>query len=210
MVALTDPNNAFTNSTVSDDAAQAGEGSEGVVSEPQAAWSPQERVASLAHRITSSFRGDSKQLKAEQPERVQSRSVPRNEVDAVWEEDHELNRLAGPRPSQAQFQVLQQWEGEVTAISQDRFTAIIRDRTNRTQPDEEVELPLEEVSPSDRELLEVGAVFYWNIGRERTPYGQVKRVSEIRFRRLPMWTKQDLRAIEDEARELRDLFRDGE
>lgn len=210
MVATTHQTAAFTVSTVSDDGAEAGEGSRGAVTDPPAAWSPQARVESLAYRLTRSSLHDFNQLKADQPEPAQSREVPWNKVEAVWAEDHKLARLAGPRLPQAEFQVLQQWEGEVTAISRDRFTAIIRDRTNRSQPDEEVELPVEEVSPDDRALLELGAVFYWNIGRERTAYGQVKRVSEIRFRRLPMWTKQDLRAIESEAKELRKLFRDGE
>jgi hypothetical protein len=95
--------------------------------------------------------------------------------------------------------VLQQWEGTVREVRGGEFVADIFDLTNSSNPREEVVLPVDEVSPSDVPLLEPGAVFYWHISYETSQGGQRTRVSEIRFRRWPPWTRGELRVIEKEA-----------
>jgi len=82
----------------------------------------------------------------------------------------------------------------------DSFFARLVDLTGDT-PDEEVEIPREEVSASDCALLREGAVFYWTIGYSDSVKGQRRRVSEIRFRRLPAWTEEDIQRAEREAEE---------
>jgi hypothetical protein len=76
----------------------------------------------------------------------------------------------------------------------------------RGGPELEAVLPLEEVSAEDLPLLAEGAVLYWTIGYEQTLTGQRKRVSIIRLRRLPAWTRSDLERVRRRAAELSELF----
>jgi hypothetical protein len=101
---------------------------------------------------------------------------------------------------------LQKWEGVVLAVREDTFVARIVDQAGE-HPDEEIELPKDELSPFEEDLLEQGAVFYWTIGyRQRLPRGQRERVSLIRLRRLPAWSRAELASARDRAEELaRDL-----
>lgn len=97
------------------------------------------------------------------------------------------------------FITLQRFEGTVLAMRDDVFLARIIDKTAR-QPDEEAEIPIEEVMPGDRELVKPGAVFYWVIGYERKSYGQQTRASVIRFRRLPVWSDMDIERARSAAK----------
>jgi hypothetical protein len=99
--------------------------------------------------------------------------------------------------------VLQKWEGAVSSVTGDEITAIVRDLTNRSYPDEEVTFSLDEVPESDRSLIAPGAIFYWNLGYELTASGQRKRVSVIRFRRLPAWTRSEIEAVRRKAKTLK-------
>ena len=55
---------------------------------------------------------------------------------------------------------------------------------------EEAEILKSEISDEDLSYIELGAVFYWNIGYHVDSSGQRRRASVIRFRRLPVW-KED-------------------
>ena len=114
-----------------------------------------------------------------------------------------LRRLASPAKH---FAVLQRWEGTVTTVSNLEFSGTLRDLTSRAIPEEQATFDLNEVSEEDRALLVPGAVFYWAIGYETNEVGQVSRVSRIRLRRLPRWTKNDLRRVDERARRLEALF----
>jgi hypothetical protein len=103
----------------------------------------------------------------------------------------------------ARFLVAQKWEGAVTAVEGDYFIARLTDLTAGTAQ-EEVELPLEEVSDDDRPLVEVGAVFYWSIGYDVARGGQRTRASRIRFRRLPAWTAKELAEAKERAKKLKE------
>jgi hypothetical protein len=100
------------------------------------------------------------------------------------------------------FQVLQQWEGVVTRIAGDWFEADLRDLMNPKNPMEVAELPFAEISPADKHLIGPGCVFYWVIGYETRAGGQISRMSEIRVRRAPRWTRRKLDALKTRAREL--------
>lgn len=96
------------------------------------------------------------------------------------------------------MKTLQSWVGLVESVAGETFVARITDEKNSANPIEEVELPVDEVSASDRSLLQVGATFYWSIGYETSRDGQLRRVSAIRFARQP-----NMSAFE-EARVLRE------
>ncbi len=106
------------------------------------------------------------------------------------------------RPPFQRFKVLQQWEGCVIEILNDSFVGRIADRTEG-ETIEEAEFDLEEISDDDRSLVEIGAIFYWNIGYLEKSSGRT-RVSEIRFRRLPAWTQVELEEAKKKAQATRE------
>lgn len=88
--------------------------------------------------------------------------------------------------------LLQLWEGTVLGLENDEFTAVLRDKTDEDRPDEEVVLGTDEIDPEDLKLLRLGAVFYWSVRYEQGPGLPRRRVSRIRFRRIPGWTASEL------------------
>jgi hypothetical protein len=100
------------------------------------------------------------------------------------------------------YHALQQWEGYVTSIGAEVFTADLVDITRTASvADEQVELSLEEIGPDHFSEVRVGSVFRWTIGYETLPSGQRRRVSQIVFRQLPRWTRADLDAAKRHAAE---------
>ena len=104
-----------------------------------------------------------------------------------------LIRLKTSHIPHRKFKVLQQFECAVTSIQGASFDAELSDLTDPTKPIEFATFPVTEVSPPDLSLLIPGCVFYWILGYETREGGQITRVSEIRFRRSPRWSR---RAIE--------------
>ena len=114
-----------------------------------------------------------------------------------------------PRPQpESRFQLLQLFECTVIAVTEGAFTAVLRDQTAsaRAESDEEATFDLSDVADGDVRLVVPGAVFYWYIGYRIAAWGQKSRVSELRFRRLPAWSRSDLAAIEREAAAWGDVF----
>jgi hypothetical protein len=123
-------------------------------------------------------------------------------------ESHTRDIRSGLGESKVPFTLLQQWEGVVAEPpSGGEFVAILRDLTKPTMPEERAVFPLDQVSPSDRFLVIPGAVFYWSIGYEDLLTGTRRTVSVIRFRRLPAWSKNDMRRIKEGIERLRDIAR---
>lgn len=133
-------------------------------------------------------------------------------------ENHGLNRrldsavqsiFARPlRLPRLSLEPLQEWEGYVSTISEDRFTARLIDITAGKKREEEfAEFPISDLSDSDRDLLKEGAVFRWVIGYLRAPGGSKRRVSQITFRRMPAWSSSELKSAslkaENYEREIR-------
>lgn len=83
------------------------------------------------------------------------------------------------------FFVRQAWEGTVVEVAGDSFSAVLRDLTDPSRPDERVEMLRDDVSSSDVPLLVPGAVFYWNIGYTEGRGIPRRRTSQVTFRRLP-------------------------
>lgn len=105
-----------------------------------------------------------------------------------------LSRLAtltpAPDPqngrSRPKLNVLQEWEGHVYAVEDDKLSAQLIDMT-ADSPDKtlEADIPLAEISEHDADNLTVGSVFHWVIGYESSPEGGKKRISQIIFDDLP-------------------------
>ena len=117
-----------------------------------------------------------------------------------------------PQPPAHQSQpvtlhALQEWEGYVTEINDTEFTARLTDLTAKaTYAKEEATIPIDEISETDAAKMQVGSIFRWVIGYERTA-GSKKRVSYIVFRDLPAITKTDLQAGEEWARKIMAAFK---
>jgi hypothetical protein len=109
-------------------------------------------------------------------------------------------RISLPPTPERRFKVLQQWEGVVTETTDDSFWTDITDLTHPSNAPEVAEIPLSEISKADQSLVKEGGIFYWVIGYESTKGGQLRRVSEIRFRRFPAWTQRDLDIIKSRAK----------
>ena len=99
------------------------------------------------------------------------------------------------------FHARQKWVGYVAEIGQETFLATLVPIVGEGS-DLEAEIYLEDVEPSDRDLVEPGAVFYWSIGYLIKPSGNRCRASQIRFRRLPPWANDKLEAAHAKAQEL--------
>ena len=116
-----------------------------------------------------------------------------------------LIRLSPGRAPQRLFRVLQQWEGVVSEVADDTMWADLYDLTDRSNPLEVVEIPLEEIDVADQPLLRPGSVFYWCIGYDDTSGGR-RRVSEIRVRRTPEWSQHTIDSMNAKASELLKRF----
>ncbi len=104
------------------------------------------------------------------------------------------------------FNVLQKFEGTVLEISESECLARVRDLTSPEYNVEEITFSIEEISKSDLFLAKPGAIFYWSIGYEDTLGGQRRRLSVIRFQRIPVWKKKELDHAQREAESLGKLL----
>ena len=93
---------------------------------------------------------------------------------------------------QASLHVLQEWEGYVVEMRGDEFVARLVDLTaGSTHEEEEAIIPVAAISEGDVAAVDVGSIFRWVIGYERSPAGTRKGVSRIVFRDLPRMTERD-------------------
>jgi hypothetical protein len=103
------------------------------------------------------------------------------------------------------LQPLQEWEGYVTEVRGDLFTARLTDLSAARKIEEEsAEFPIDDLSDDDQKLLHIGAIFRWIIGYQRSSDGTKRRVSQVTFRRLPAWTSKDLNHARARATEFVD------
>jgi hypothetical protein len=116
-----------------------------------------------------------------------------------------LEATPEPTPAAYSFDMRGQWEGTVTEVGADEFSVVLCDILNPGAEEYDAVFSLEEVADEDRDLLKEGAILYWTIGYEQRG-GQRRRISEVRLRRLPAWSRADLARVEKASRELDDLF----
>lgn len=118
--------------------------------------------------------------------------------------DHFPIFFPDPSPLREHLIALQKWEGYVTEVGNTTFWARIQVLLGEGG-DQEAEIFIEEISLEDRALIEPGAVFYWTIGYLDKPSGRL-RVSHIRFRRLPVWSEQEIEAAREGTIRLKNLL----
>jgi hypothetical protein len=106
--------------------------------------------------------------------------------------------VGGASEDAHRVEILQQWRGYVLERKRDCFIAILEDLTNPGKADERAEIALEELSDSDLQLVEEGALFELVIGVRRTG-AERQRFSYIRFRRLPRWTASEFQRVAEKA-----------
>lgn len=134
----------------------------------------------------------------------------RSELPDEEEEPHPLSSQALPeeKSTERSEEIIRDWEGVVDEVLEDEgiFSARLRDlTTGEIYPSETAEIPIEDVSDDDRELLRSGAVFYLTTGRSLRR-GRWELFGRMAFRRLPSRTPADLRRIEERARSLIDFL----
>lgn len=103
------------------------------------------------------------------------------------------------------YKVEQEYEAEVISINLDEstFTARLIDLTSKG-PDEEGEFSLKELN-GDESLVVPGALFTWTIGLQ-TRGSRDLRVSDIRFRRIPPFSKEVIAKAEKKAQLISKFF----
>lgn len=119
----------------------------------------------------------------------------------LWESWRERSLKPDSRPDPS-VDILKEWEGVVLTVSDDDVQARLTDMNDSTSPEELVTIGMDAISPQDHELVEPGAVFYWTVLRETDAFENVRNYSQIRFRRLPAWSRGDLERAETEAEQL--------
>jgi hypothetical protein len=85
------------------------------------------------------------------------------------------------------FVVLGKWQGTVTEVHGDEFSAVIEDMLDGHAP-EQGTFSVDELSRDDRDLLREGSSFYWYVGYREPLGGRRTSTSEIRMRRVPHWS----------------------
>ncbi|AEB09814.1 hypothetical protein [Desulfobacca acetoxidans] len=100
---------------------------------------------------------------------------------------------------------LQKWQGYVLIVTDNSLLVRLVD-LSKNGGDEEAEIPIEEISDDDKDLIRPGAIFYWSIGYLDSYSGQRSRVSVIRFQRLPSWSKEEIDAAKREAEHLQEAI----
>ena len=135
--------------------------------------------------------------------------VPDNEIVAddeiVANVESIISLPSLPQASQAQaiFHALQEWEGHVLEKRDNEFIARLLDLTaGSAQEEEEVAIPLAEISEDDLKRLRKGSIFRWVIGYELSVSKTKRRISQIVFRDLPAMTQQDFSQGEKWAKQI--------
>lgn len=83
------------------------------------------------------------------------------------------------------FVAQEKWIGEIIDINADIITAHIQDLTGTKTEMEEIQFGHDAIDVDDRKLASVGSIFYWYIGYNKKPTGEMRRYSYIRLQRRP-------------------------
>lgn len=106
--------------------------------------------------------------------------------------------------SSARSQLIAEWHGQVVAIESDYFVAELKGTigANVVGSLEEAMIPRDEIRPEDRELLGEGAFFRLCVNWEFFN-GSKRRVTDLVFRRMPAYRRDEL---EEARKTAADLF----
>ena len=103
----------------------------------------------------------------------------------------------------ARSQVIAEWHGQVVAIKHDYFVAELKGTLGVGVAGslEEAQIPSDEVRQDDRELLQEGAFFRLCVNWEFVN-GSRRRVTDLVFRRMPAYRRDELEEARKAAVEL--------
>lgn len=127
------------------------------------------------------------------------------------------NNLPHPFPaktikleSKGTFIELQKWIGEITVIRENSFIATMTDLNNPNNK-EVFEFDIDYISEDDLSLYDIGAQFYYNMGRYKSySTGQISYRDFIRFRRIPQSTFiRNESEKNDEIRKMKEFLSGG-
>lgn len=115
--------------------------------------------------------------------------------------------IAAATPS-ARSQVIAEWHGQVIAIEQSYFIAELKGTigTGVAGSLEEAQIPSEEIRQDDRDLLREGAFFRLCVNWENVN-GSKRRVTDLVFRRMPAYRREELEEANKAAAELFNALR---
>lgn len=100
------------------------------------------------------------------------------------------------------------WEGRVEEIRKDEgvFEAVLVSKLGG-QADHVAEIEISEISDQDINLLRLGGIFYLSIFKTVNHGSTIFSSQELRFRRLPTWTKSQVNMIRTKSKLIREKFR---
>lgn len=110
-------------------------------------------------------------------------------------------RHGDPLPA-SPVKVTHRWEGTVLRIDEEFFEAKLTSLTEEST-DVTAEFSIENLSADDLSLLRPGASFYVTAILERRSGGRVRTSSEVRFRRLGRWHRDEIALMKERARKRR-------
>lgn len=97
--------------------------------------------------------------------------------------------------------VVQLWEGTVITVSEESFRASLHPKMGQFD-DHAGNISFEWVMEQDLDLVKPGAVFYLTLYKGRRIGGTIINAQELRFRRLPAWTAEQVEKVNVLAAEI--------
>ncbi|HRF13894.1 MAG: hypothetical protein ABTS16_00340 [Candidatus Accumulibacter phosphatis] len=99
--------------------------------------------------------------------------------------------------------MIQIWEGRVLSVDlQSEVMSVLLSARIGQVADHTAEIDLQWVADQDRDLVQPGAVFYLTLFK-RLRRGSVENAQELRFRRRPAWSRQQIQRIQADAAMIR-------
>lgn len=108
-------------------------------------------------------------------------------------------------------ELLAEWHGYVTHVGpadNPWFSAVLTGKKGLgvVGEEEDAQIPIEDVSEFDRELVSPGNFFTLSVIREVRSDGQPRRYTQVVFRRLPAYQNRDLEAAAERARQITSML----
>lgn len=111
--------------------------------------------------------------------------------------------IAPSESASADAAVIQVWEGTVLSVDRESQSMLTKLHAKIGDiPDHSGEIDLEWVADQDADLVCPGAVFYLTLYKKRKRGGTIENSQELRFRRRPSWSRQQIDLIDATAERL--------
>ena len=153
------------------------------------------RTEKAARRMTQRFVDQNNRF--ESPTLVIDATIEPTEITPV------LAKHLASQQSQVDATVVQIWEGTVLSVDEGKgcMHAVLHAKRGQVE-DHEGEIYFDWVMDQDRDLVAIGAVFYLTIYKSRLRGGTIVNSQELRFRRLPAWSRQQVAKVGELAAQI--------